>query len=297
MKIAYIVLAHKNVPQIRLLLEALQDENVSFYLHLDRLAGKNIYQESKTELAGINDLIFLKRFATNWGGFGLVRATIEAIHHICQNGEFDYVILLSGQDFPIKPKKQLVAFLEQNFGKSFMEYFQFPHPLWKDNGGYDRIDRWYLSLPLRKTWLSTKIRRGLNRLMNWLEPNRKFPEGFTPFGGAQWWCLHNECVQYIDEFVRTQRSFVRFFRNVRIPDEIFFQTILMNSPLANKIVNRKLTYVDWNTSPAPKVLDDSDLGKVFRSDDFFARKFDLLKNPQIFKDIDKLQVNKGLKTN
>jgi hypothetical protein len=84
---------------------------------------------------------------------------------------------------------------------------------------------------------------------------------------------------------------------VRIPDEIFFQTILMNSPLSKKIINRKLTYVDWNFSPAPKVLDDSDLEKVFRSDDFFARKFDLRKDPQIFKDINKLQVNNDLETN
>jgi len=278
LKIAYIILAHKNVPQIRLLLEALQGENVSFYLHLDRLAGKKIYQEAKTELAGINNLIFLKRYATNWGGFGLVRATLEAIHLICQHGEFDYVILLSGQDFPIKPKKHLVAFLEQNYGNSFMEYFQFPHPLWKDNGGCDRIDRWFLSLPLKKTWISTKIRRGLNRILNWLIPNRKFPAGFTPYGGAQWWCLHKECVQYIDGFVKTQKSFVRFFTTVRIPDEIFFQTILMNSPLANKIVNRKLTYVDWNASPGPKILDLMDMDKLVQSGAFFGRKFDQCKS-------------------
>lgn len=274
MKIAYIILAHKNVSQIRYLMETIQGENVSIYLHLDRLAGEKIYREAKTTLAGIRNLILIKRFVTNWGGFGLVRATLEGIHLICQDGNFDYVILLSGQDLPIKPKKALDNFLNDNNGHSFMEYHQFPHPLWKDNGGYDRIEQWYFSLPIKKTWFSTKIRRGLNRLMNWRKPSRNFPRGFNPFGGAQWWCLYKDCILYVDDFVKTHKSFVRYFKTVRIPDEIFFHTILMNSPLSNKIVNRKLTYVDWNCSPAPKVLNNTDLKKLKISDDFFARKFD-----------------------
>lgn len=287
-KIAYIILAHKNSPQIGCLLETLQGENVSIFLHLDLLAGNKFYEEALIDFAGIKNLTFIKRFATNWGGFGLVQATLEAIRQIRQKNEFDYMILLSGQDYPIKSKEELIEFLTANLGYSFMEYYPFPHPLWKDNGGYDRINKWYFSFPMKRTWLSTKIRYGMYRLMNWLKPDRRFPEGFIPYGGAQWWCLYKDCIQYIDDFVKTHKSFVRFFRTVRIPDEIFFHTILLNSPLSKKIINRKLTYVDWNCSPGPKVLEKSDLEKLQKSNNFFARKFDLLKNPQIFTDIEKI---------
>ncbi len=121
----------------------------------------------------------------------------------------------------------------------------------------------------------------LNQLMNKLKPRREFPLGFKPYGGAQWWCLHSDCLAYIDYFVKSHKSFVRFFKTTRIPDELFFHTMVMNSYYRERIVNQKLTYVDWNGVPAPKVLDESDLDALKGLSAFFARKIDLEKTPNL----------------
>lgn len=281
MKIAFIVLAHKNVAQVKMLLEVLQAENRSVFLHIDRLAKKSIYKNAKTELDGIKHLSFLHRYPTHWGSFGLIKATLAGIRQAILDPQVDYAILLSGQDFPIKPLSELENFLETSEGMSFMEADPFPLPHWKDCGGYERIQRWYFSLPLKPSRLTRRIRVTLNQAMNQLKPHRKFPTGYSPYGGSQWWCLHRDCLHYISTFYKEERAFTRFFRTVRIPDELFFHTILMNSHLKRRIINRRLTYVDWGCSPGPKVLDRGDLEKLEHSDAFFARKFDLSTHPKV----------------
>ncbi len=244
-----------------------------------------MYRHAQVLLQDIPNLAYIRRSATNWGGFGLVQATLDGLRMICQKNDFDYVILLSGQDFPIKPKETLKDFLLENFGISYLEYYRFPHPYWRDNGGYDRIRKWHFMLPMKKTWVTTKFRNGVNKILNAAAPDRQIPNGLSPYGGAQWWCLYQDCVHYIVDFLRKNRAFLQFFKTVRIPDEIIFHTILLNSHLSKNIENRKLTYVDWNGPPFPRILKNTDLAMLQKAPQFFARKFDILDTPDIFERI------------
>ena len=67
---------------------------------------------------------------------------------------------------------------------------------------------------------------------------------------------------------------MRFFEHVFIPDELFFQTIVTNSPLADTVENDNLRYLDWSREPAPAVLTRDDLDAIGASGALFARKFD-----------------------
>jgi len=287
MNIAYIILAHKNIAQLRLLMETLQNKDDSIFLHLDKLAGEEIFHDAKQALIDIYNLHFLPRNPTPWGGFGLVKASLTGIHEVIKNPEIDYALLMSGQDYPIKPINSFKKVLKENNGKSFLEAFPFPHPYWKDRGGFDRIERWHFSLPMKRNRITRRIRVTLNWLMDHLQPNRALPLGYHPFGGSQWWCLHRSCLGYINTFCRENPGFVRFFKTVRIPDELIFHTILMNSQLKSTIINQKLTYVDWESSPGPKVLDGDDLQNLMTSAEFFARKFDIDKSKNIIYELNK----------
>jgi hypothetical protein len=77
------------------------------------------------------------------------------------------------------------------------------------------------------------------------------------------------------DFARANPRFVRFFEHVLHPDEIFFHTILMNSPLRETIVDDHLRYIDWSRDPGPATLGVSDLDELVRSSRLFARKFDV----------------------
>jgi hypothetical protein len=78
----------------------------------------------------------------------------------------------------------------------------------------------------------------------------------------------------VHRFVTEKPELVRFFRHVYIPDELMFQTILMNSALRDAIVDDNLRYVEWGREPAPAILTRADLPEMLQSGALFARKFD-----------------------
>lgn len=71
------------------------------------------------------------------------------------------------------------------------------------------------------------------------------------------------------------RDLIRFFRFVRIPDELFIHTLLMNSSFSQTVIDKHLHYIDWSAKqPSPKILDRTDFDRLVTSGQLFARKFD-----------------------
>ena len=113
---------------------------------------------------------------------------------------------------------------------------------------------------------------------------------FRPFGGGSYWCLRKEHIQYIYDFVETDsnQEFINFFKHVHIPDEIFFQTILLNSPYKHQIINSHLRCIDWTRGrEMPAILNINDFQNIVDSHSLFARKFDATKDAKILDTIDR----------
>ena len=83
--------------------------------------------------------------------------------------------------------------------------------------------------------------------------------------------------------MQTNKSFVNFFRYVDGPDEMFFQTLLLSSPLKDRIVNDNLFFIDWeNPNPTrPRVFEKCDFERLVNSPKLFARKFDATRDSEI----------------
>jgi hypothetical protein len=70
-------------------------------------------------------------------------------------------------------------------------------------------------------------------------------------------------------------AFNRFCRKTPIPDEMYFQTLLMNSK-GMRINERNYRYTDWSvTTTHPKTLGMDDLPALLASPCHFARKFSI----------------------
>jgi hypothetical protein len=267
MNIAYIISAYKNSGQLVRLVRRLSAGGTSFFIHIDRKSRAEIFEGAFQQLRDIPDLRFLPRHRCHWGDFGHVRATLKGIHTLVTSGTpFDYAVLLTGQDYPVQSHDRIARFFAQAGGKSYLSYFPLPHEEW-EHGGLDRIQRWHWRVLGRH--ISFPASRGLPL-------KRSFPAGFAPYGGSSYWCLSRACVQYIHDFVGRNPAFVSFFHTVDVPDEIFFQTLLLNSPLASALVNDDLRYIDWKDPDAgsPGLLVTEDFERIAGSGKLFARKFD-----------------------
>jgi hypothetical protein len=279
-QLAYIVSAYKLPDQLARLVMSLDTPDSHFFIHVDRKADDRVYRQMVSSLADVPTAHLLQRHRSDYGGFGHVRATLKGVSEIIRRRlEFDYAILLTGQDYPIRSNAEIRRFLASQAGKSFMEHFPLPARYWQ-GGGLDRIESWHVRFRGRRLRLRPCPR---------LRLARRFPPALRPFGGSAYWCLSRACVEYVHEFVRAHSSYIRFFRFVDVPDELFFQTILLNSPLGATIVNDDLRYVEWPTQAAaggPAILGKDDFERIVQSSKLFARKFDVTLDAEILDLVD-----------
>lgn len=268
MKLFYLILAHDNLPQLNRMINALRHQHVTFYIHID--ARIPISEARKYEFYHSPDVKIIKtRYTIFWGGYNMVRATISLMKAVCKNKEAGYLALLSGQDFPLKPAAYIYDYLKADYGKQYVEYWTMPTDRWDHNGGLDRI---------RFHWFIDSIGLGgsfqLYKMQSALKMERPYFEEFPPYGGSQWWCITLECARYILKFLKHNPLYGEFFEHSFISDEIFFNTLIMNSPFSEKTVNNNLKYIDWHTGPAvPRVFSSEDWSALSQSDRLWARKF------------------------
>jgi hypothetical protein len=79
-------------------------------------------------------------------------------------------------------------------------------------------------------------------------------------------------VRYLDHHPNLEDE----FKNTYCPEEILFQTLIANSPLADRISGENRRYIDWTyrNGSIPANLDESDFQKIIDSAALFARKIE-----------------------
>ena len=314
MKIAYLILAHHLTEQLTRLIHRLATSETYFFVHVSKNADNSEYDKIVEGVRDLPNVIFLERQKTYWGRilFPIVDGILEIFKR--KNLEFDYMFLLSGQDYPIKPNVYIADFLSKNNGKQFIHNFAIPRDkfidqnkglVWEDErGGLDRIENWHVSLFGKIFHLqegnnsSSRIKSFIRHFFVLLLPKRKFVKGFKPYGGSAWWCLTRECLAYIYEFINENRGFVNYFKYVNLPEEIFFQTIILNSSFKDSVVNDDLRCIDWPDGGwHPRIWRKEDFEILKSSNALIARKFDSKIDSEILDLIDnKLLSARGAQT-
>lgn len=252
--------------QLNELIETLSSTDHKIYVNVDK--------KSDLDISKINNKANLikKRINIEWGRFSQVKATLISLQEIIkEENKFEHVVFISGQDFPMRPNEVIDQTLLQ--GKEYLRYSLSTEDGWKFAPRYERFH--FGNSSLQKN-LSSILYRRLMKPLNW---KRRYPKNYTPYAGAQWWMLTRDCILYILNFVKTQKRYVQFHGFVNCSDEIFFQTIVLNSPFSNDVVNNCLHYVDWSESKksktgSPNVLGLEDYDKIMASDNLFCRKID-----------------------
>ena len=141
MKIAYLILAHKNPRHLQRLINALQYDNTAFFIHVD--AKVNNLDEFKLFKSFDNVYFIKRRVDVQWGAYSMIKATLNGLEEIVQsNIGCDYISLISGQDYPIKKNKEIHDFFTMNKGKEFLHFSKFPTGELPD-GGMERIEYYY----------------------------------------------------------------------------------------------------------------------------------------------------------
>ena len=210
MQIAYLILAHKNPEQLRRLVNKLNTDKTSFYIHIDaKVENTELFFNY---LSGFSKVQYIqKRVKVNWGAFSMVEATLNSLKEIVNTGRnYDYVVLMSGQDYPIKSNHFIEQYYSKYRGREFIKYDSFP--AWElPKGGMDRIDYYYDYDNLFSACYSANADI-FEKAMRERRAKRRFIPGMVPYSGSQWWSLTLECIKSIINLVNANYEIINFYR-------------------------------------------------------------------------------------
>ncbi len=265
MKQVFLICAHKDIDQLNALVAALSDPDFTVYVHLDR---KSALDPGALHRAA---RLVSPRIDVRWGGFSQVQATLVSLRQILrEQPDFDKVVFLSAQDFPLLPnallKRELLRLRDHELletapirpgGWNVAFRYQF---YYREGGG--RLERLACGLA--------------NRVLRATGRRRSMPDGFVPHGGSSWWALSRDCVAEVLRLADAHPRLMRFLRTVQCPDEMLFQTLVMGSRFADRVLSDNYRYVQWPEQGArnPKVLDAGDFERIRASNAHFCRKLD-----------------------
>lgn len=268
MTVAYLVLAHKNPSQLARLADALGAGGGRVLVHVD---AKTDDAPFRAALAGRPGVAFAAgRHAVHWGGFGMVRATLE-LCRAALAGDAERLVLLSGLDLPLRPVGEIESVLAADVDR--IDLLRLPHAGLGDGGGLDRI-RWLHAVDtMARLRLHPKALALAHARLLPFSP-RRLPDGLTLRMGSQWWALRRGTVERILALLAARPEIERFFAGTRIPDESFFQT-LVATVVPEAAVAPPLRYMDWSRPMRPWVFRLDDLPALHGCGALFARKFDV----------------------
>lgn len=272
-KHAILLIAYRKIEQIVEYMELL-DEGFYFYILVDKKSKISNERIEKIKLHK-NVKFIEKTLEINWGGKSFIDAILLLAKEALKNKEIRYFHTSSESDLPIKSPNYIREFFIKNEGKQFLEFFSLPTDRWQ-GGGLDRFNKYQFYDKFNaKTKIGFKIIMYLLKIQNLFGVNRNITKKAPPlYGGSAWCSLSYECMKYALDYSENNPEFMKSITNTFAPEEMFFQTVLMQSPFKNNLVNDNLVYVDWEfrNGNSPAHLDISDLEKLKISDRLFARK-------------------------
>lgn len=297
MKHAYLILAHNNWEQLKLLVSLLDDADNDIYIHIDKKAKAFPLDEIKAS-AKISRVEILQEYKIYWGSFEMVQAEL-LLFETAHWKKYDYYHLISGADLPIKQMEYIKEFFEKNNGKEFIHYDT--DKRLREDKEIGRRTRLYHFLQNYRRRYKLKA---VNEVFTFMERvflviqlvlkvnrNKKYPD-FEIRYGSQWVSITDNLVSYI----LTQKEKInQMFRYTNCADELFIQSLVYNSEFRNKLYDDKfdnsveanMRLIDWKrgSNGNPYVWQASDIDEIKRSKCLFARKFSISSCMEIAKKV------------
>ena len=306
----YLILAHKNPQQLARMIKTLDDGNSKFFIHLD---AKTPIEPFTAQLEDEHIVFIPERERCVWGDFSIVLATIHLMEAAAKAQSKGFFILMSGQDYPIKPIGELGAFLEKNAHCDFIDYLPLEQK-WKPKMVKDKLAHYHILhsetrgdsncyAPFSRSSLFQKGRtlwhllKGRLSLENF-KKLRQLPQRESPFAqqyaGSQFWAFSENTFYDVLTYIQKHREELElYYQYTSSPDEVYFHSILLNLKEEGRkiILKNQLTYVNYFRKN--NVFLTEDFEKLTSAEEqFFARKFDMEIDAIILDRLDKLEINK-----
>ena len=261
--IAYLVMSYTHPELVRRLVARLRGGVVA------------VHHDPRRVALGPIDALVIPPRPIEWGHGSQLAAILRCLRWMTAH-EWDWLVLLSGQDYPVRPVASIEADLLAAPVDAFIRHKPIP-PRVLRRGAVDEFARRYTYRwrPLRAaSWRAPAAR------LDPLVQVRRLPSGLFAgvparpplpvFHGSDWFSLSRRAV---DTVLVAPEEVVDHFLHTIIPTEAFVHTVLANSGLRLANDHRRYAVFDPPTAPSPRVFGLHDVDEVLATGADFARKF------------------------
>ncbi|MBO5641665.1 MAG: conjugal transfer protein [Prevotella sp.] len=283
MKLAYLISVHTDVLQLNRLIKALPDNSVSF-IHVD---GKVDIAPFKEAFIGDEGVVFIEhRVNVKWGSINEVEYQMELVRAALECGEqFERLITISGMDYPVWSKEQIVQFFEQDREKEYLAAIDVSFP-WRMSFIYQQYFFWihkpgsgweyYVTRALGRTLRLLGVKKPLRRKIG--------DKTYKLYKGAAWWAITPKLAKVILHEWDTNEELKDWLKWCMCPAELFAQTVAFNDESwKEKCIEHRgkkwglplltpLTYIEWRGRGLIVELDEAYYDRIIQSGKMFCRK-------------------------
>ncbi|WP_294598045.1 beta-1,6-N-acetylglucosaminyltransferase [uncultured Rikenella sp.] len=301
MKIFYAILTYNYPTLLGRMIRALAGPESWFYIHVDKRISTLPFRQQTAGQPQVRFLDDTERIVSRWGHISTVDAALQTIrkikaeHPAEKNG---YIVLLSGQDYPIHSRAYIHRFLEEHATTTFMQTEPLPYANLPE-GGLNRIRDTYFQLGGKLVQRIRPYRFNKENAVTYYKilryrpsllfeairaffVRRKYPYPELPPYAGEFWCgFPLQTGDLLLERTASLPKYHAFHRQTQIPEECYFHTLVANNieHLPGPLDYGTLHYVDWSNRHTPVIFDIShrdDLLRVIQTEPalLFARKFD-----------------------
>lgn len=277
-KHAYLIMAHNLPQQLKYLISMLDHEENDIFIHMDTKFGK-LDKKDIASAAKKSNVFFTRRVNAMWAGVSLVECELILLKAATEHGSYDYYHLLSGQDLPLKTQDEIHEFFDAHKGEEFVRFMSEEFTM------QDRIRYYHLFINKRgrSANLRSRIYKKLDKISLAIQKTFKVDRNrrrkIKYQKGTQWFSITDELARYT---VSKRKEILKQYRFTYCPDELFMQTLILNSDFVNRLAHKKfdndmhamMRYIDWDRgTPYTFRMEDFDL--LRNSGMLFARKFSM----------------------
>lgn len=243
-----------------------------------------------------------------WGDWSMTRAALEVLEHVRRTVDAEHVVLLSGQDYPIRD----LAAWEDEVRRAGVDALIDVYPPMTDDWHY----RWWTVEPphvgpvlvrrvvklawrlvarrFRSVVMFYQGRRDPRWILGLRRPELlRRPAPVDVLKGALWVTLTGRAVESLLRRHHDDRLTQTFFRTVRIPDESYIQSLLL-ADAQLRIMDCPTTFARFRYDEwSPTWLDLDELALAARTPAAFARKLPADVDDAVVAEADRLCARRG----
>jgi len=234
------------------------------WVHIDK---KSVIPPSFIKsISELGNIKIYRKYKINWGSWNHVLAVIYLLKQARKSGNYGYYHILPANAFPTKNFIKVNKFFENN-SKNYMEI---ANVVGEKHLEERQVYYWNLRLFNWRGKFGKKIQNKLVGLQKKLGIRRKIRFKFKGY----FYCHLTEVfVDYVIQRLTKDKDFIKQLKSTWVPEEFFFQNLIVGSEFETTIENNSLIYDDWVSGRGrPACLETKDLDEIFSDESFWARK-------------------------